>query len=67
MTVEELKAFLSTLSPSYKIFLSQDPEGNGYEEVDYDVAVSKLKNGNKAVIFYPVDRGKLWDEYFIKD
>ena len=64
MTVQELSMFLSSLSPKTEIFLSQDPEGNGYERVDYDLAEFKLKNGDKAVILFPVDRGKDFEEFF---
>ena len=64
MTVKDLKTFLSTLSPSAEIIISQDPEGNGYNHVDYDVGMNKLKSGKTAIVLYPVDRGVLPEEIF---
>jgi hypothetical protein len=64
MTVKDLRTFLLTFSPSTEIILSQDPEGNGYNHVDYDVGVHKLKSGKDAIVLYPVDRGILPEEFF---
>ena len=68
MTVEELNAFFTSynISPNTKLFISQDPEGNGYNEIDYDVAIEKTLNNRKAVILYPIDRGRDWNELFKK-
>mgnify|MGYP003624199989 CR=1 FL=1 len=64
MTVKDFKTFLSTLSPSTEIILSQDPEGNGYNHVDYEVGENKLKSGKAAIVLYPVDRGVDAEEIF---
>tara|TARA_R100000697_G_C5324194_1_gene164431 strand:+ start:96 stop:299 length:204 start_codon:yes stop_codon:yes gene_type:complete len=64
MTVKDLRAFLRTLSSDVEIIVSQDPEGNGYSHVDYDVGKHKLKSGKTAIVLYPVDRGVLPEELF---
>lgn len=64
MTVKDLKTFFSTLSPDTEIIISQDPEGNGFNHVDYELGENKLKSGKTAIVLYPIDRGVLPEEIF---
>ena len=66
MTVEDLTAFFSSLPPDTELFISQDPEGNGFNRIDYDVDTVVTLNVTKGIVFYPIDRGIDWDELFKK-
>lgn len=64
MNVKELRVFLSTLSPDTELFISRDPEGNGFNPIDYRLAEAITLNDKKAIILYPVGSSVDWEELF---
>lgn len=55
MTVEQLIQELKKIKGQKKeIYVSQDPEGNGFRTID-EVATTKSDEGNDIIVIWPTD------------
>lgn len=60
VTVNELAAALSTLPDNTKVYLSKDPEGNGYSTIDIPNSLSLIEQDG-VLILYPWEMTEIDD------